>query len=355
VRQLLVTLCFWSSNTFAQSILPEGVGLIQVGERHFANQTNGYDDGGTYGTLANTLPGNLAGTLDQFDLGITINAQIDATILGVAYGLSPSWTVFAGAPYVQAHINASLIYNNADHATIDNAITNLGYAPLGPLFRTGFGDTIIGARTVLHPGAFSIEIDPTLSIPTGYTKDPSILQDVSFGTGYFTFGLAATPKYTGSNLHAEMPLSYKASPEGYETVRLPDDQWALSDRSHQKIVAVFPGQEVQGGLGLGWKLFMFDLDTQIGERRHFHDRYTGPDAGNYRFLSNGSDKLQVFSLTSLVFSTAELYQAKKFAIPFLLGLDYFKTLAGRNVVDESYFQLTFSTFFKTSETHTHSP
>ena len=343
-----ILLCLFSlpaqAQAQAQELLPAGIGLWQVGVRHYTPQTEGYNEDGKKVPIADSMPGT-TDTLNQFGLGITASADIDAYIFGMSYGLTPYITVFAGIPFIQANINQQLIYNKNNPETIDKAMANLGYGPLGHLARSGFGDLVVGMRTEYYLLGANVVLEANASIPTGYVKNPDILQDASFGSGYFTFGLGFTPKYTLGDWHIAMPLGYKASPVGYQTLRLPDSASSFSDRSHQKILQIYPGQEYDAALNTGYKIGIVEIEEQIGMTHHFHDVYNGPYIGDFEFLEQGTDKLHEYNLISASVNTAHLFQQGIFPVPFIVELDYFQTLGGYNVVDETYLQVTFTSFF----------
>ena len=191
-------------------LLPEGIGLIQVGVRHFDAQSQGFNGEGRQVPLADKSslslsganleqgkggadlrrlveelhkidgsdqPGSLAKSLDLGTVRAHARAQVDAKFFGLAYGATRWLTLFAGVPWIDARVDTELTIDGPNNASaikdragalafeqvrsgLDRAsqispadikanFASYGYRPIDSWSTSGPGDVTLGAKTAI--------------------------------------------------------------------------------------------------------------------------------------------------------------------------------------------------------------
>lgn len=410
---LFVGLLGMSCELSAQGVLPQGVFLYRFGYRGFSPQSEKYGNDGERISLGSSfnkdfngqglLKGNggkelnrLAKELQRFDgqnrssdslvnqldlgsLSGSVEAEINAKIFALGYGVTPRFTVYSGVPFVHARVSAEMHFSGSNNAAkikkqlggaafqelqdgldrastlsiadIEQSIQEKGYAPIGEWERDGLGDVQVGGLYLLvnrrvGSGLFSLTADTGFSLPTGYVENPDILTDVSFGLGTY----AVTQKFTPTMQWQYVSLGgegfYTLGLPGQKSVRLPEDEETLTE-ADRKIEANYRpggayGVAVDGGLRWNW----MKSNLRLGYRAKELDDYSGSLGGNYAQLSKETNSQQTYTEFGVGVDTTTLYTQQRFPVPFILNGLAHMPFAGKNSNDERYFEVSITSFFK---------
>ncbi len=404
---ILLLMATISHRAEAQHVLPRGIALFQLGYLGYAEQSEAFDakglltplgsrfdksfrgaelarghGGADLKRLASELsrfetehPG-AAGLVDGLDLGTLrgeVRADVQATSLGFAFGITPRLTLFAGIPWIRAKVESKLALTGTNNAGaikdrlgdlaydelksgLDRAAAldakavraslekDLGYASLDRWENEGVGDLRLGARTSVEGRLarklrWSMPITATLTTPTGAVDDPDELTDFGFGKGYYGAGLAIEPQLALSRFFLLGELGYVKNLGARKRERLPlaGEELAAKERTYD--LALDPGDDVRFGGGAGFRLGIVTTTLKGGVERHFTDRYSGQVSGNYSALSDGTDALAIYVEGSL--SVMMLAP-----VPFWSTVTVRDTPRGVNVLASRSYELTLASFLK---------
>lgn len=403
---LCVCFLFMAGNALAQNLLPEGIVAWQAGYRSYRSQENAFDSnfqlrpiGADYtmrfdndmlrsGKAGKDLQ-RLATVLDsvgdpaetRLDLGVlkqNVTADISASIFGFAYGASKDLTIFAGIPWTTAEVRNHVEFtgtNNAqaildrlgnmafdelragleqasrlDAATIRSAIESEGYGPIDRWSYSGIGDTILGGRTAFDieliegwPVAF--EYSPSISLPTGHSDDPDLINDVPLGKGYISLAQSLTQKIRlADNLLLGMDQMYAYNMDARVKRRVPEDNESVVAASRKTTVLYNPGDDVELGAFMEARAGMYGARLRFGDRIHFEDRYSGSIVGNYDKMAASTDTELLSWEAGLSVNTVESFQKKEFPVPLILGFNASFPIAGQNSPNFEYYEVAFTSF-----------
>lgn len=320
---------------------------------------------------------------DQLNLGRLrgdVKAKVEAKYIAMAYGVHPKWTVYFGVPFVTATVDTSLNYSGVNNAqnvqnklgdlaydelqtglqkasqlsasSVTNTIENdYGYAPIDHWEYKGLGDVFLGARTQynLQGNAAqrnSVLVAYQLDLPTGHSDDPDILTDTPIGRGYYATSVTASPKSTFGRafIGGEFGLTYGFARQTQRRVPLANESLVPANRKAD--VTWQPGQDGKFAAIVGVEGQVVQSQYKIGGVNHTRDHYRGSLAGNYDALESNSTSQVRYHEASIQFSSVKAYHAKQFAVPFILSLTAHSTLAGRNISNSQYFEISIMSFFK---------
>jgi hypothetical protein len=400
----------------AQEVLPKGVGTYRLGYRQFSTQTERYGADGSRQPLAEPLNRDLSGPelaegsggadlqrlarelqkydsfsdsndslLNQLNLGRMqgdVSAEIDAKILSVGYGLFDTLSIFVGIPFVSVAVDAQMEFtsgvNNAaaissrlgelafdelraglaraaaiNAGTIEQEITDKGYAPIGPWSHSGIGDiqagSIYSLRSSSAPSNVGVlTLRTTVNVPTGYVEHPDLLTDVSTGKGYWGVHNAVTPKWILTpSLWLGGTAEYGYNFATTRVMRVPEAEEGLVNADRQVETQWNPGSDLGLKAQTGLQLGIWQASYALGLKRHLQDEFSGSLVGNYAKLSEDSASEQSYHELGVGLSTAQLYQTRRFPIPLTLEFTAHVPIAAENSMDERYFQLEIGSFFST--------
>ncbi len=367
--------------------------LVSLGDR-FNKELKGeklLEDQGDLGRLAKEIAqfdnnavgeGSLVRMLDLGTLQGQVESNISAQIFGLAYGVLPYFTFFMGFPYISANVKTKIELSGNNTAlqvkdrlgelgfeelndglirasrlsteTIKNSFIEKGYAPIDYWEEKNYGDLRMGGRSGFDVNSndgdylFGTTVASYFSIPTGYQENPDILTDVSFGSGYSSFNLGLLPKMTlmgffSVGVEGNYGLNFPAQLQK----RVPEEDEETVDASRKTKVTMTPGNDWDVNSQLGASISFIEAGYKFGKKTHLEDAYSGTLAGNYKALSEDSDKEQVYQELSIAFSTIKAFRQKKFFYPFVFKILEHRPLMAKNYQDELYYEFTFSGFFST--------
>lgn len=407
----------------AQDTLPRGIGAYQLGARVYVPQTYHYDENGDYVTHGSRFAGDftgkrmlagktgaslydLASELRKFagqnpsDLSIVedlrlgslkadVNANIMATVAGLAFGWSDDLTVYAGVPFVSASVRTDLEFSGPNNALeirdrlgslafeelaagleeasrlntdrIVSSITDAGYESLDYWEHRGIGDVNAGlewagVRRRLGGLGYKIRGKATLEIPTGYRERQDVLTDISFGKGAWTPGVEVENRLIFPSLGgARGPylagiLGIARGLPTTEEKRVPEADESIVKADRLTNVSRSPGTDMQAMVagGASWGPSRGG-STQygVGWARHLRDTYTGDLKGDYDSLAEKTDELEVYHELKTSFSTAGMYRRGKFPVPFVASLTGRVPIRAINRPDDRWVFVTLTSFFST--------
>ncbi|MEY4631770.1 MAG: hypothetical protein RIQ81_1890 [Pseudomonadota bacterium] len=390
----------------AQSLLPEGIIAWQVGERVYRSQENAFDAnfqlrpiGSNYtmsfdnemllsgkagkdlqrlATVLQTVGDPAETKLDLGTLRQDVSADLSATILGIAYGAGKDLTLYLGVPWTKAEVKNKIQFtgrNNAldildrlgnfafdelragleqasrlDVATIQSNIESEGYGPIDHWQHSGIGDLVIGAKTqvivdLYTGGAFSLEYNPTLSLPTGHADDPDLINDVGLGKGYVSIGQKLVQRFqVMPALKVGLDQSYAYNLDARLQRRVPEGNETVVGADRKANVLLNPGDDLETGAFIEGGYGYWGGSIRFSDRRHFMDKYSGSISGNYDKLSLNSDTELISYEAGVSFTTVDAFQRKEFPVPFIANFLASFPVAGLNSPNFEYYELTFTSF-----------
>ncbi len=332
---------------------------------------------------ADNGPNSLSNKLYLGTITGDIKGKMTGQGIGFGIGITDHLSIFVGVPIVSVSVDANLVYNgegnNAaqikeelgdiafdelkdglnqaaglNQAKIEEQIASYEYAPLGKWQKSGIGHVVTGVRMGWIrelSRAWSYGFGPAVSLtfPTGYKKNPDILQDVGFGEPYYSLGTNIDQKFSLlKRFHVGVHTGYVLNLSNSIERRVPEGAEQLVPASRKSAVKITPGDDTDVALSLKFTVPFFEIGIRSGIKRHYNDTYNGSLDGNYRTLGKGSDKEVFYNHLSLSFETLSAFMAKKFSFPFLLTFAARVPMKSRNMVDtERYYELNFSSFLPT--------
>lgn len=411
---VLFLFALYAEDVLAQGLLPKGVGLYQLGYRAIPEIDNKFDENGLVIPLGDafnrrfvgpamldgrqgkdlqklsqvlrdfeggdTGPDSLTGKLDLGHLHSNVRAVVNSTIIGLGFGLSKDWTLFAGIPFISARVDTELevLGSNNALATLDQVgsaafgdlkdglikaselntakvksnFHDFGYKPVEKWAHSGVGDARIGLKTAFQQklskqNSLQFGLLGRVDIPSGYVERADTLTDISFGKGYYSLTLGGDQTFQSEHFlfGVDQAVSYnfqakmqKRVPEGEETSM-------AADRTSE--VTINPGDDIDAGIFAGGKWGWLAPRYRFAVMRHFADKWEGPLDGNYDALSNGSDSRKLYHEFSLTLDTSKAYREGQFAVPLILAVKGHRSLQGRNTSEQNFFEISVASFFST--------
>jgi len=326
------------------------------------------------------------GLVDRLSLGTLrgeVEARVTAQVLGVACGVGRGFALFVGAPLVDARVDTTLRVEGENTAQqlrdelgdfafseldtglqraaqfsvtdVENEIDAKGYEDYRSWQRTGFGDLRLGVRreerwTIPIVGRISQVWSSAWILPTGYREDSDHLTDFSFGKGTHQLALETTlqgqmPQVPEGRLRLGLGGSYNAATT--KTVRLPEGDESLVDRSRTTQVNWDRGEEFSSFVGVGWETTSWGAMADFGFDQKGADQYSGQAVGNYEALEQGTNEQRSWARLGVSHSSVDAYRRGRSPIPFMVELSAFDTVTGHNTREETFVELKLSTFFTT--------
>jgi hypothetical protein len=399
---------------FAQGVLPQGIGIFKAGHRYMINPSRTFDDTGKECSLGDVYSKNFSGPemlkgtfgedlkqlatwinkydsgargglLDRLTLGklsMDVKTKLQISLAGLGLGVTNWLTVYAGAPYINVDVDASLGFSGENTALqiknelgdlipteleegleraknvnvndILNSFSTNGYSTNFRWKKQTWGDTKVGVfldplgyqgkKSANHELTLNLE----LSIPTGYLGKPEILVDTDLGRGYYQVYGEISDKHTISYPFFLSYLSATAlGVPAKRKLRVPIDDSAFPAANRLAEVTIHPGIDYDFRLEGGASFSAFEPFTTIRFEGHTKDRYSGGMAGNYEKLSEGSNFSMISSETGIHFSTVNAYKSKEFPIPFLAKISWKHPWMGYNKMSDDYVELALTAFFPT--------
>lgn len=424
---MFVSLVCWSAagQALAQN-LPKGIGVVRVGTRQFAPQSDSFDNAGNKMTLgekysssftganlaagkggaelkrladelqkfdgaqapgASTAQGGLLNQLDLGRLDVDLKAQVSAYYVGMGFGISDAFMVTAGVPYTVAKVRASFSHSGGNTASqvglqlgnlafdelkdglnraaglntamVIESLKKQGFSGLDSWDYSGPGDVQLGSQFSLNQALrksittpWNVNFTLNLTLPTGYVERPDVLLDTNIGSGAYAIQPGVNGRlrplpgpmrnfFVGGSVSAGLNIGTtldKRVPVGTESI-------PAADRIAK--VKFSPGQDLMADVQVGAGSGLFEGAVFTAAKKHFRDSYSGALEGNYATLGNNTERHVVSGGVSASLTTVESYRRKLFAVPFIVTANAQTPFKGRNVVDDTYLDISFSTFFPT--------
>lgn len=279
------------------------------------------------------------------------NAQVKANIkrtAGNTYAETAAMLEQSGG--TQNQIVAENLRNmiDANEGAIQSVITNhYKYKPIGNWYGKGYGDMETGFMVkAIDRGVWGLMVYPGVVLPTGYQDDPDILQDVGFGDGqYDAFGEVATGYVVNDKLSFGAVFRYTYQAPTSKTLRVPESRdFQLSSQSGQfdvkygdKINATFSTTMVVNDWLSFTPVYRF--------MKQGSSQYSSEFGQANDFLAYNSDKLEHQGQMTASISSITPFLKKEFLLPAQINLNVVKTLSGKNVPNQSRFEVEFRMLF----------
>ncbi|MCX6124694.1 MAG: hypothetical protein NTV34_08090 [Proteobacteria bacterium] len=328
--------------------------------------------------------GATKGVADEMNFGQLegeATADVQAKFIGMAYGLTNRITGFAGIPFVSARVDAKINYSGTNNAlaiksrlgnmiykemqdgldvasrlSADSVRENIevtkGYAPIDHWEYNGVGDTVLGARTEISGDSLGVKrlhlgLTGQFDFATGHADDPDILTDIPIGRGYHALSVASDLKIASHGVETGILGSLTQGINRDVSRRVPDGTELLSGRDRKATVHWSPGQDIGGGLYLGYGDSLIKGVYTVGAQKHLQDHYSGSLEGDYQAMEKITESSRAYHQIGLSVSTLDAYTKKAISIPFILALTAHDTFAGVNSARARFVELSITSFFST--------
>ncbi len=326
---------------------------------------------------------------DAFRLGeykIDAKAQVSVQALALAYGLTNRLTTYFSVPYYRAKVSMNMVRTKGNNNTevqklvnqtvtgpsdqdmaasfiqgatsalpdisgenIQSIVVNyMGYQPLGTWEGEGLGDIdwVLIYRLTDQPD-WGLALTTGLTLPTGRTDDPDILQDFPFGDGqtdaFFEFGGGAT--HSSRKVSADAFMRYTRQFAKNKTLRIPESQ----DYELGISKAMFKeklGDKIDLTVGPTYHFSPWlNVNLSYLYNMTFESRYESPYPDANRVLERDTDQESHTLRGEIGFSTVDGYQRGKFVAPIVIKLSGQKVMTGKNIPDVSRADLEFRLYF----------
>lgn len=383
-----------SNIVYAQAwkVLPKGVRIIGYRNVTTGKITSNFNQSGQESTLGsqfrvdastlNNFTGNIfvpGVDIDQAaynnlvvgEYKVDAAAQLNVQGTGFGYGITDRVMFYGEIAYYSARVNANIkrtagnsyestaallqqaggfnatIAENmremidASEKTVQSVITNYyKYKPIGDWYGSGYGDMETGfMMKLIDKGVTGLMLYPGVILPTGRQDDPDILQDIGFGDGQFDFFTEMASGYiVNDKLSFGTLLRYTYQAPTTKTLRVPKERdFLLSEESGNF--------SVKYGDKINWT-----LNSTV----HFNDwfavtpiyrflyqgqsQYDSKYSDANKFLAYNSERLEHQGQITTTFSSITPFLKKEFVLPAQINLNFVKTLAGRNVPNQTRFE-----------------
>ena len=340
-----------------------------------------YDNIRAFEAAKGTYESTLA---DELQLGVQkaqVDVEFDAKVLGFGYGLNERWTLLLGVPIMRASIsadidvtgsnNALMIKNRLGDAAFDELKVGLDkasninrntilskindeylYKDISYWEYYGLGDILIGGRTSWDFSRaklpnYSLMLTTYLSLPTGPKYDPDALAQIPVSRGFTALDITTDHKFKwdrftlGSEIGGAFGLPQKTVrrvPVGSEVLITPDRKVEVNWT---------PGPETWISAYAGVGTSTYQAQYKLGMNEDHPDNFSGPIEGDYEIMGQENSSQEIYHQLNFTLTTVELFNSKKFVMPFILTLTGHQTIGGRTTLGKRYIELTFMTFFKT--------
>lgn len=315
---------------------------------------------------------------DQLSLGtlhINSKPEIEYTAIVHAWGLTNRWTLGFGLPAIKYKNTVALSEEGSNiplfqqafggmDAALDSGLaraastslvtefagqlSSKGYRPLESKSESLWGDLqIVSLYQVLKSKLAAVTHKLTLTLPTGKKEDPNDLVDLDlFGRGAIENQIVGSYELVKNwSINARLGVQVLLPDQTMKRVPLNEqdilpDQAGLESVNRQMVL----GNSAAGSIN--WDLTkFFNLGMGYEFKNKSTQKYSGNSSRYYEGLSKNSDTEAHLSRFGMGFSTVKAYQAKKFALPFILGLELSDTFAGKNVPRETRSELSMTLFY----------
>lgn len=338
-------------------------------------------------TLNEMTSGSLTGLIDPAALNsLTVGAyQVDAEAqfnvhgTGFGYGITDRVMFYGELAYYNAHVKANIkrtagntyeetaalleqnggtqnqfaaetIRNmiDANEGAIQSVITNhYKYKPIGDWYGKGYSDMETGFMfKAIDRGVWGLMVYPGVVLPTGYQDDPDILQDVGFGDGqYDAFGEVATGYVVNDRISFGAVLRYTYQAPTTKTLRVPESRdFQLSSQSGSFDVKY--GDRVNATFSSTLSVNDWLSFTPVYRfMKQGSSQYSSEFGAANDYLAYNSDKLEHQGQLTTTISSITPFLKKEFLLPAQINVNLVKTLSGRNVPNQSRFEVEFRMLF----------
>ena len=320
---------------------------------------------------------------DIYSLGqweVDIDAKVNVSVFGAAYGITDKLTFYAWAPYYRAKVNVNpkqikgsnseevtkLLKNSspetqgpflsqfpnqlpeADIGLLQSVVVNyLGYQPIGNWEGKDFGDVEMGFMhrlTDWRKGGLKTAFGVVLA--NGRVDDPDIIQDISFGDGAWDLFLEFGGTYDfHSNIYFDSFVRGSYQNEQTQRLRIrKSESFPLSEESG--IFNYKLGNKLLYSFSTGFRVN--EWFTIIPEYNYFYEEagdFSSPYQLTNQIMAKNSEKEFHLAKISLEFSTLGMYFSNKFPVPFNITLGGQRYLSGLNSPKYTRFDLDLRMYF----------
>ena len=308
-----------------------------------------------------------------------LNAGVQAVGLSFAWGLTDRLTLGIGAPIIRAETKVDIALEptsaakvflgelqrseygqrrsallavkavNSATDTMQNVLTENGYAPVADWQTTGLGDATIGAKYRFVAGSRLSAIGEFgVVAPTGAKDDPDILTDIPLGDGQWDLfsGLVVGSKVIGGGT-ASASVKYTEQLPGKIDLRLRTAEELIAVPSAE--VTLDRGSKLDLGVGFSQPV-AYGLSAFAGYKysRRGQDKYKNlPVASKLYYESEKGLAMQQQTVElGLGLSTVDSYKRGSFPLPLMASSSFYHQLAGKNTAyDADRVQVELSFFF----------
>lgn len=311
---------------------------------------------------------------DELNLGvleIQAHPKIDYAAPIFAKGITKKWTLGFGLPVIhyQNRVTLSQSFSNIDYykkqfsglsSELDQALnTNLGdstqqvlvekgYKPLENRDQQFLGDSqIVSLYKVYEEADLTLVHQATLTLPTGPVYDTDDLLALN------TFHKTSVENTLAVSKQA-LPL-WKVTPYASLKYTLPEKIDIRVPENEDDILPTKSSTENvirQDGLSYEFGLqnvvdmtesFQISFDYRLGEKAM--DEFSGSQNRRYDLLSKNTDTKWQKTSFEFAYSTVKSYFKHSSRIPFILSLNFFDTLAGKNIERRFGQEMAMTLFF----------
>ncbi len=336
------------------------------------------------GDILGNLKEISAEAYDILNLGtyhMDIKANVNADVLGMAYGITDKLTLYAGIPIYKAEVKVNykrLKSNN--YAEVQNILLadknnpqaqalgatvgeladfdissiqsifqdELGYEPLGSWSGSGLGDIETGfILQLFNEKKWGSAFSAGAVLPTGYVDDPDIIQDFGFGDGQydvfaeFGFGYSISPEIQIDNFAR---ITYQFASE--KELRVPYSQQASTISDRKAVFREKLGTKIDYTALAEWKINdWFEFSPSYLINYQSKATYDSPFTQANSFLAHNSDSVSHSIRLSSTLTTITPFLKKKFLAPMQFKFHYQKLIDGRNIPDSDRVEFEFRMMF----------
>jgi hypothetical protein len=321
---------------------------------------------------------------DELTLGTqkgVVKPTVHATFAGMAFGVTDKITLFWGAPFIDAAVDADIVFEGKNNASeikaklgdaafdelkagldeaskvnrdsIFNEITEKKqYKSIKRWQYKGVGDTTLGLRTgwafqIRRGRKYDLGLTVQLNLPTGPAFDPDSLTQLPISTGYKSVSVLTDHRITWTYVAsgAELGGAYG----------LPFDRLQRVPVAGERLIPIERKTKVHVQPGISGKASLYGLvgnatyrgQYKIGIKQQQAHQFSGSLAGDYKSMGRPTASNELYHEASLILTTVKIYRQRKFLVPFILTLTGHDSISGVNGIAERYLELSFLTFFST--------
>ncbi len=379
---------------YVRANVPSSFGETGVEKDFRVNETFGEsviraispDTSSAYDQLKAVSP-DAAAAINLGNVNVNPDINVDAHVIGLAWGLTDWLMIAGGVPIMKAKVNVEGGYTDlgAVRASIDRlrattdpavqakafamadaleqsiqpllrgeilqgvVVNEFEYKPVGDWEGSGIGDTTLFAEArAINWDFYKSAVKLGVDLPTGRADDPDNLVDVPFGQGYTdTFieslnDFVVHPEYFIFSVSGRYQENWSAN----RTFRLaPSIDFPLT--SEKETIHYNPGNVWSTTLEASTRFFRaLELDVQYTTKHKAKDSIRGTRTDyDYGILEHKTATLTNTAKATLSYSTVDAFLRGKFPVPFKVGTTLSRVVSGINTERVNMVSLDFQMYF----------